>query len=225
MTVLLGYSTAWDRRTVFLIGPIQMVCCSYNVPSSHYHQCTLRYHHCMQSNLIITTIIIGNCDRDNDIRGKNNETETYVDTVSHSCVTQLVGRLWGPGKRQTPMLAVSHYAPWLTSNPPVPLQYPPPHPSRQAYLALGLDKSGPLEVAVVDLPIDEWRKWLVALNRWDQRENINISQWKPYKDVKQKKEIPIKICQVYLSKSSFTEPWWLRYVLEHESYDPSPSNM
>ena len=128
MTVLLGYSTAWDRRTVFLIGPIQMVCFSYNVPSSHYHQCTLRYHHCIQSNLIITTIIIGNCDRDNDIRGKNNETETYVDTVSHSCVTQLVGRLWGPGKRQTPMLAVSHYAPWLTSNPPVPLQYPPTPP-------------------------------------------------------------------------------------------------
>ena len=106
---------------------------------------------------------------------------------------------------------------WLPT-PLYPFSTPPPHPSRQAYLALGLDKSGPLEVAVVDLPIDEWRKWLVALNRWDQRENINISQWKPYKDVKQKKEIPIKICQVYLSKSSFTEPWCLCYVLEHESY-------
>ena len=65
---------------------------------------------------------------------KNNETKTYVSTVSHSA--GWVGGRLGPGKRQTPMLAVSHYAPWLTSNPlcnpsihphPTPTT-PPPHP-------------------------------------------------------------------------------------------------
>ena len=51
------------------------------------------------------------------------------------CHTQQVGGL-GPGKRQTPMLAVSHYAPWLTSNPSVPPQYPPTTPPHQPNLML-----------------------------------------------------------------------------------------